>query len=136
MTDRLSPERRSALMSRIRGKNTFPELTVRRLVSGLGYRYRLHHKKLPGTPDLAFPSRRKAILVHGCFWHGHKCMKGRLPKSRLRFWREKIVPNRRRDRIQTRQLAELGWSVLVVWSCQLKKTETMKEKIRKFLLEN
>lgn len=119
--DTLSPKQRSKIMSLVRGKNTKPELAVRKLLSGLGYRYSLHSRKLPGQPDIVFTSRKRAIFVHGCFWHGHKCSKGRLPKSRVRFWREKIERNARRDRTTKQKLSRMGWKSLTIWECNLRK---------------
>jgi DNA mismatch endonuclease, patch repair protein len=118
--DRLTPEARSRLMSKIRGKNTKPELTVRKYLHARGLRYRLHDSTLPGKPDLVFKSRGAIVLVHGCFWHGHKgCSKARLPKSRVDFWGPKIQANRDRDRRTIRRLRSLGWRVYVIWQCQL-----------------
>lgn len=132
--DRISKERRSEIMSRIRGKDTSPELKVRSLLHNLGYRYRLHSKKLPGCPDLVFSSRKKVIFIHGCFWHGHKgCKKGRLPKSRLEYWEPKIKANRKRDAANARKLKRDEWNVLVVWQCELKNIETLKDKLISFL---
>ena len=108
MTDRMAKRQRSELMSRIRGKHTGPELVVRRLVHGLGYRYRLHERTLPGTPDLVFVSRRKVVLVHGCFWHLHNCDLAATPKTRPDFWREKFEGNVRRDRRAQRALSKYG----------------------------
>ncbi|MGK2910232.1 MAG: very short patch repair endonuclease [Sphingobium sp.] len=119
--DPLSPAERSALMAKIRGKNTSPEMAVRRALFALGYRYRLHSAKLPGKPDLVFPARRKAVFVHGCFWHGHVCLNGKLPRTRRSFWRAKILGNQLRDRRTRRRLARLGWRTAVVWECRLKK---------------
>src|SRR3954449_4324734 len=102
-------------MGRIRGRNTAPELVVRRLVSGLGYRYRLHVTKLPGKPDIVFSGRRKVIFVHGCFWHGHDgCTRAQRPTSNVEFWRKKLDANRGRDAKQLRALKEAGWEPLVV----------------------
>ena len=115
--DRISAERRSALMSRIRSKDTKPEMIVRRLLHGMGYRYLLHDTRLPGRPDLAFSSRRKVVFVHGCFWHGHACPRGFKPASNVSFWADKIERNKRRDRRQSRALSALGWEVLTVWEC-------------------
>lgn len=132
--DRLTSERRSWLMGRIRSKNTGPELAVRRLVYGMGYRYRLHEKRLPGTPDLVFWRRRKAIFVHGCFWHSHTgCRYARLPKSRIEYWKEKLVGNKKRDAVARRELRRLGWRNLVVWQCELKRPERLAERLRDFL---
>ena len=133
MTDRLTAKRRSALMARIKGKNTGPELAVRRLTHSLGYRFRLHRADLPGTPDLVFPSRRKVMFVHGCFWHGHGCSKGRLPKSKLDYWAPKIANNRRRDARQRRLLKAAGWSSLVIWACVIADQRPLTELITKFL---
>jgi DNA mismatch endonuclease, patch repair protein len=119
--DRLAPAARSDLMSRIRSKDTTPELVVRRYLHRRGLRFRLHDKTLPGSPDLIFKARKVAIFVHGCFWHGHRrCrLKVRIPKSRPDFWREKIETNRLRDTRAARRLRALGWRVLVVWECRL-----------------
>ncbi|MDO7910011.1 very short patch repair endonuclease [Pseudomonas sp. 22-AL-CL-001] len=132
--DTLSPERRSWLMSRVRAKNTKPELVVRRLVFSMGYRYRLHDKTLPGTPDLVFPGRKKAIFVNGCFWHGHaNCRYGRLPKSRTAFWQAKIDRNRQRDADNIANLQAAGWQVLTVWQCELKELEILMSKLNEFI---
>ena len=123
-------------MSLVRSKNTKPELTVRRLIHRLGFRYRLHGKELPGTPDLLFPARRKVIFVHGCFWHRHssrKCRLARLPKSRLEFWVPKLEQNRIRDKKQQAKLRRLGWRVLVVWECELRDLEKLKARTMAFL---
>lgn len=119
MADIISPERRSALMGRIKGTNTGPELIVRRLLHGLGYRYALHARNLPGRPDIVFPARRSAIFVHGCFWHRHDCGQAYLPKSRRDFWEKKFAGNVERDQATLRKLAAAGWNVLVVWECQV-----------------
>jgi DNA mismatch endonuclease (patch repair protein) len=132
MADSLSPAERSERMSRIRGKDTKPEMIVRRLVYGLGYRYRLHRKDLPGAPDLVFPGRRKVIFVHGCFWHRHDGC-GRLPKSRLDFWVPKLEANRLRDRRHRDALEALGWNVIVVWECEMKDRTRLAERIDSFL---
>lgn len=132
--DTLSPEERSERMSRVRGKDTKPELALRRLVHSMGYRYRLHSRRLPGQPDLVFPSRKKVLFVHGCFWHRHKgCPNCRNPKSRLDFWVPKLEGNRRRDLKSQAALRRLNWRFLVVWECQLKKQERLSNRIRKFL---
>lgn len=114
-------EQRSRNMAAIRGKDTNPEKAVRSLVHRMGYRYRLHAKDLPGKPDLVFPSLRKVIFVHGCFWHRHnRCELARLPKSRLEFWLPKLEANKRRDARCRRALTALGWSSLVIWECELR----------------
>ena len=125
-------------MSRIRGKDTRPELLVRRLIHSLGYRYRLHLKDLPGRPDLVFGKRRAVIMVHGCFWHGHRdpaCKLARLPKTRLEFWVPKIEATRVRDERNRQDLAKLGWRVLELWECQLADRERLVETIKGHLGE-
>lgn len=132
--DVLSPKRRSEIMSRIRGKNTTPELIVRKLVYSMGYRYRLHYVKLPGKPDLVFPGRKKVIFVHGCFWHGHEgCRKAKLPKTKLDYWRPKLEENKQRDALKQEKLKELGWQILIIWQCELKEIELLKSNIMTFL---
>lgn len=120
-------------MGRIGSKNTAPELVVRRLLHSLGYRFRLHRKDLPGTPDIVLPGRRKAIFVHGCFWHAHGCRIGRPPKSRPEFWEPKLARNRARDEENSRDLEKAGWDVLTVWQCETKDKEAVSELLEKFL---
>ena len=121
-------------MSLIKNKNTHVELSIRRLVHGLGYRYRLHGVGLPGCPDLVFPGRRKVIFIHGCFWHRHgNCRLARLPKSRLDFWLPKLEGNRKRDAIKHRLLNREGWRYLVIWECQIRKSELLTKKLKNFL---
>ena len=137
--DPLSREQRSALMARVRCVDTAPELTVRRIVSNLGYRYRLHVAGLPGKPDLVFRRLHKVIFVHGCFWHQHTCPNGqRCPKSRVRFWRRKLDGNVERDRRQRRALRKAGWRVLVVWECQTRSAglQSLVRKLSEFLRSN
>jgi DNA mismatch endonuclease (patch repair protein) len=110
-----------------------PEVRVRSLLHSMGYRFRLHRKELPGTPDIVFPSRQVAVFVHGCFWHGHGCRIGKLPKSRLEYWRPKIFANRTRDRRKEVSLAASGWRVLTVWQCELKDLEQLAVRLRKGL---
>ncbi|EPD2618224.1 TPA: very short patch repair endonuclease [Pseudomonas aeruginosa] len=132
--DRLSVEQRSRLMSRVKGKNTAPELVVRRLVFGMGYRYRLHLKNLPGRPDLAFLGRKKVIFVNGCFWHGHTgCRYGQLPKTRLEYWQDKIERNKKRDEENIYSLETSGWQVLTIWQCELRNIEHLREKLSNFM---
>ncbi|MDP6849085.1 MAG: very short patch repair endonuclease [Kiritimatiellia bacterium] len=136
MRDPLTPEERSQRMSLVRGKDTKPEMYIRRLVHSMGYRYRLHVQDLPGSPDLLFPSRKKVIFVHGCFWHRHHCRMGnRMPKSRLDFWRPKLEGNKKRDIKHHRMLRRMGWRVLVIWECQThpKKVEKLSARIICFL---
>ena len=138
MTDTLTPQQRSERMSRIRGKDSASEIRLRRLIHGMGYRYRLHVKTLPGTPDLVFPARKAVIFMHGCFWHRHQdCRLARMPKSRVAYWREKLEANRRRDDENVRRLNELGWSVLVVWECQMKEKDMneVSNVVRRFLAD-
>ncbi len=135
-TDTLAPAERSARMALIQGKNTKPELAVRRLVHGMGYRYRLHAPELPGRPDLVFRPRRKAIFVHGCFWHRHDdptCKLARLPRSRLDFWKTKLEGNRARDARVVAELGSLGWATLVLWECQIKTRASLEATITEFL---
>jgi DNA mismatch endonuclease, patch repair protein len=123
-------------MSRIRGKDTKPEVVVRRLIHGMGYRYRLHRRDLPGTPDIVFSRTRKVIFVHGCFWHRHpdsRCRLARLPKSKLDFWQNKLEGNRRRDEENEAHLAQMGWDVLTIWECQINDIKSLKTRIVSFL---
>jgi DNA mismatch endonuclease (patch repair protein) len=132
--DTLSPDERSERMSRIRAKDTYPEMFVRRLIHSMGYRYRLHQRDLPGVPDLVFASRRKVIFVHGCFWHRHsRCKLARLPKSRREFWVPKLEGNRKRDRKNQRRLQAMGWDVMVVWECRLSDRDSLRDAVDRFL---
>lgn len=120
MVDTVSAMRRSENMRRIRSKGTKPEMAVRRLVHAMGYRFRLHSRKLPGKPDLVFPKLRKIIEVRGCFWHQHKgCVDAHIPKSRVSYWRQKLQRNIRRDKQNLKELQNLGWNVRVVWECEV-----------------
>jgi len=136
MADLFSPEKRSEVMRAVRGANTRPEMIVRRMVHGLGYRYRLHVRSVPGCPDMVFPGRRKIIFVHGCFWHQHACKRGdRMPKARRDYWKTKLRGNKIRDAANRRRLRRLGWRVLVVWECQIqpKKMQKLAARIIRFL---
>ena len=134
MTDTLTKTERSRRMSLVRGKDTQPEIRVRAALHRLGYRFRLHARSLPGTPDVVFASRKKVIFVHGCFWHRHsRCKLARLPKSRLAFWKDKLEGNRLRDEKNQRRLNRLGWRYLVVWECQLINSQRVVDRITKFL---
>ncbi|MFN7169593.1 MAG: very short patch repair endonuclease [Pannonibacter sp.] len=129
-------ERRSWTMSRVKSKDTTPEMIVRRLLHRMGYRYRLHGRALPGKPDIVFSSRRKLILVHGCFWHGHDCRRGsRVPATRQDYWLAKIQRNRERDARNMDSLVQAGWSVMTVWECELKDHLVLEERLRSFLGE-
>lgn len=134
MADVFDKAERSRIMSRIRGKNTKPEMIVRSLAHRMGYRFRLHRSDLPGKPDLVFPGRRKIIFVHGCFWHMHNCRKGRSkPASNVRFWRDKRQANRERDRKNIQKLRRMGWSVMVVWECRTESPDKLAAELDDFL---
>jgi DNA mismatch endonuclease (patch repair protein) len=121
-------------MQSVRSKDTKPELAIRRLVFELGYRYRLHRKDLPGTPDLAFIARRQVIFVHGCFWHGHNCPRGaRTPKANRDYWTQKILRNRLRDKAHQLKLKARGWRGLIIWECELKRPLRARARLVKFL---
>ncbi|HKX80148.1 MAG TPA: DNA mismatch endonuclease Vsr [Novosphingobium sp.] len=136
MTDTLNPAARSERMGRVRGRDTKPEMVVRRLLHAMGYRYRLQARDLPGRPDIVFRGRRKAILVHGCFWHRHAdptCKLSRLPKTRLDFWLPKLEGNRQRDEANLARLRAMGWRVLLVWECELRDREQLANTLRRFM---
>ncbi|WP_115681353.1 very short patch repair endonuclease [Cupriavidus taiwanensis] len=133
MADDRSREKRRLAMQAVRQVDTAPELIVRRLLHSLGYRYRLHRRDLPGTPDIVFPSRKKVIFVHGCFWHGHECRRGQLPKSRVEYWAPKLKANQLRDERVAMELRCAGWEVLVVWQCMLADDERLQELLCDFL---
>jgi len=130
----MTDPQRSKTMRAVKGKDTKPELFVRRLLHRNGYRYRLHRSDLPGKPDLVFPGRRKVIFVHGCFWHGHHCKRGdREPKTNVSYWRPKIARNRERDERNKARLQDMGWNVLVVWECEVKPAGKLEKRLREFL---
>jgi DNA mismatch endonuclease (patch repair protein) len=134
VTDVFTPEQRSAVMRQVRGQGTTPERAVRRLLSRLGARYRLHRKDLPGTPDIVMPGRRLAVFVHGCFWHGHDCARGgRVPKQNRDYWTQKISRNRERDAVNQAALAAAGWRVETVWECELKDMPGLEARARSWL---
>jgi DNA mismatch endonuclease (patch repair protein) len=136
MADRITPEQRSANMRAIKSKGMKPELAVRRLAHSLGFRFRLHRKDLPGNPDLVFPSRRKVIFVHGCFWHQHPdpaCKAAHAPRSNTGYWGPKLARNVRRDSAAQDDLLRAGWSVLVLWECELKDVRSLEDRLLKFL---
>jgi len=131
--DKFTKEQRSYIMRQVKSRDTKPELLVRSMAHKLGYRFRLHRRDLPGTPDLVFVSRRKVIFVHGCFWHGHHCARGnRQPKSNCDYWQEKIAKNKERDRLHRKQLRDLGWDVLVIWECEIKDKLKLEKRIVEF----
>ncbi len=134
MVDVLSKKQRSYNMSRIRSKNTSPEIIVRSLVHRMGFRYALHRSNLPGHPDLVLVKHKKIIFVHGCFWHMHNCRYGKVkPATRKKFWQDKRQGNVERDKRNLKNLHNSGWKVLVIWECQTKKPEKLISKISKFL---
>lgn len=136
VTDTLTINERSERMSRVRGKDTKPEILVRRLVHGMGFRYRLHAKELPSRPDIVFRRRKKAIFVHGCFWHRHPgCKMTRMPKTRLEFWKPKLEGNRKRDLRNQKTLEDMGWKYMVVWECQIQNTTALALRVKSFLSE-
>jgi DNA mismatch endonuclease (patch repair protein) len=136
MTDVFDPAKRSAVMARVKSKDTRPELLLRRLLTGLGARYRLHRKDLPGSPDVAMPGRRLAIFVHGCFWHGHDCARGaRVPKANRDYWLAKVARNVARDARNRADLADAGWRVETVWECQMKDRAALRERLGALLDE-
>ncbi|EAB2330837.1 DNA mismatch endonuclease Vsr [Salmonella enterica subsp. enterica serovar Cerro] len=134
MVDTLTPEERSGRMSRVRARDTKPEMKLRRLIHGMGFRYRLHRRDLPGKPDLVFPGRRSIIFMHGCFWHRHEgCGLARLPKSKRAFWSAKLEANKERDQKNISTLEAAGWRVLVIWECQLRDEGGVREVVKEFL---
>lgn len=123
-------------MSKISGKNTKPEIAIRKIAHSLGYRFRLHKKDLPGKPDIVFPKHKKVIFVNGCFWHGHKnCNRSKLPTTNKKFWKEKIEGNIKKDKSNYRGLKKLGWDYLIIWQCGIKVSnrDKLENKIKKFL---
>lgn len=125
---------RSSLMAKVRGRDTKPEMIVRRMAHALGYRFRLRRKDLPGSPDLVFPGRRAVVFVHGCFWHRHPgCSKASTPKSNQTFWDDKFARNVERDARKERELRQLGWDVLVIWECETKKPDVIRANLLNFL---
>ncbi|WP_159730809.1 very short patch repair endonuclease [Methylosinus sp. Ce-a6] len=130
------PARRSAVMRAVKSRDTSPEIAVRQILRGFAPHYRLHRADVPGNPDIAYVGRKRAIFVHGCFWHGHDCARGaRMPKTNADYWRAKIARNRARDIAHQERLASLGWRALVVWECELKDRATLEAKLRAFLSE-
>jgi DNA mismatch endonuclease, patch repair protein len=131
--DRISPERRSLNMRAIRGKDTTPELRVRKCAFAMGYRFRIHVQQLPGRPDLVFPSRRKVVFVNGCYWHGHGCARSFRSKTNVAFWSAKIARNGERDAAAISRLRVGGWSVLTIWECETTQIDMMEARLRAFL---
>jgi DNA mismatch endonuclease (patch repair protein) len=134
MTDVFTREQRSAVMRRVKGQGTTPEKIVRKLLTRLGLRYRLHRKDLPGKPDIVMPGRRLAVFVHGCFWHGHGCPRGaRTPKQNRDYWIRKVARNRERDAVNRQALAAAGWRVETIWECELKDALAVEARARSWL---
>jgi len=134
LTDVFDREKRSAVMRRVKGRDTTPERTVRRLLTALGARYRLHRKDLPGNPDIVLPSRRLALFVHGCFWHGHDCARGaRVPKANRDYWTAKVARNVARDIRTHEALLAAGWRVDTIWECELKDEAAMSARLKALL---
>lgn len=119
MSDIFSSEKRSNIMSKISGKNTKPEILIRKFLFSKGFRYHINVKALPGKPDIVLPKYKTVIFVNGCFWHGHTCKKGRIPSSNADFWKEKILNNKLRDKKNLDLLTELGWKVIIIWQCEI-----------------
>lgn len=134
MADVFSKEKRSWIMSRIRGRDTKPEMLVRSVVHRMGFRFRLHCRELPGKPDIVLPRHKKVIFVHGCFWHGHKqCLRSRRPTTNTEFWNKKLDANIARDKRVRMNLRRLGWKVLVVWECETSDPDRLFAKLERFL---
>ena len=134
MTDVYPPEKRSSVMRQVKARDTTPELAVRKALTRLGVRYRLHRKDLPGNPDIVLPGRKLALFVHGCFWHGHDCARGaRVPKQNRDYWLGKVAKNRARDAANRDRLAELGWRVETIWECELKDAAALSQRLARLL---
>jgi len=135
MADKLTPEQRSRNMSRIPSKDTFPEMVVRKLCREIGLSgYRLHKSSLPGHPDIAWLGKKLAVFVNGCFWHGHNCANNRRrPKSNKAFWEKKFTRNRQKDAVSIKALRAMGWNVCIIWECELKNMQHVKEKLLRFV---
>ncbi|MDB5448483.1 MAG: G:T-mismatch repair endonuclease [Phenylobacterium sp.] len=133
-TDVYDAAKRSAVMRRVKGRDTTPEMIVRRALTRLGARYRLHRKDLPGSPDVVLPGRRLALFVHGCFWHGHDCARGaRVPTQNRDYWTAKVARNRARDAASHEALAAAGWRVETLWECELKDAEALDSRLADLL---
>lgn len=129
MIDTFTPERRSEIMRNIRAANTQPEVRLRKALHALGFRYKLHVRDLPGTPDVVLPKYKAVIQIRGCFWHSHSCQRGRIPKSKSEYWKNKLERNRLRDASSDEKLRQLGWSVIVVWECEIRSKEGLEQKV-------
>jgi DNA mismatch endonuclease, patch repair protein len=136
LTDVFSKAERSRIMAKVTGKNTKPEILVRKMIHAMGYRFRIHRKDLPGRPDVVMPRLHKVILVHGCFWHGHKgCRRASRPTSNVDFWNRKIDANIKRDRRDKGRLSREGWKSLTLWECQTRNPVPLEKRLRRFLEE-
>lgn len=133
MSDIFSLQKRSAIMSKIGGKNTKPEILVRKFLFSKGFRYRINVKTLPGKPDIVLPKYKTVIFINGCFWHGHNCKKGKLPSSNIDFWKEKISNNKSRDDKNSDLLIKLGWKVIIIWQCEISKIDDRIKILNKLL---
>jgi DNA mismatch endonuclease, patch repair protein len=134
VTDVFSVRKRSVIMSHVRSKHTKPEIVVRSVLHGMGYRFGLHRQDLPGCPDIALTRHAKAVFVNGCFWHGHKgCRRATRPGTHVEFWQRKLEENAKRDRRNVRRLHQLGWKTLVVWQCQTTNERALRERLRRFM---
>jgi len=133
MADRITKAQRSRNMARVKNKNTAPELIVRKTLHRLGFRFRLHRSDLPGNPDIVLPRHHKIVFVHGCFWHGHTCPRGKRPSTRQDFWNRKLDGNQKRDKANQDKLKELGWEILIVWECQVKNVDNLEKQLLDFM---
>ncbi len=134
--DRVPKRVRSKIMRSVKSKNTGPEIIVKKIVFRLEYRYRVNFKYFPGKPDIVFTKKRKVIFVNGCFWHGHKCKKGMLPKTNISFWNSKIERNKKRDIEVKRKLRKMGWEIMTIWQCQLVKENRLQKRLIDFIEGN
>jgi DNA mismatch endonuclease (patch repair protein) len=135
MSDIYSKQKRSEIMSRISGKETKPEILVRKFLFANGFRFRKNVKDLPGKPDIVLPKYKTVIFIHGCFWHGHTCKRGTLPTTNIEFWKTKIGGNIERDKRDISELEKQGWNVIVIWQCEIKNIELQNERLAKLLSE-
>lgn len=133
MADRITKAQRSRNMARVKNKNTAPELIVRKTLHRLGFRFRLYRSDLPGNPDIVLPRHHKIVFVHGCFWHGHTCPRGKRPSTRQDFWNRKLDGNQKRDKANQDKLKELGWEILIVWECQVKNVDNLEKQLLDFM---
>lgn len=136
MTDTFTPLKRSEIMSRISGKNTFPEIAVRKILYSLGCRYRLHYNKFVGKPDIVISKLKTVIFINGCFWHQHKgCKRRSVPKSNLEYWKDKLKFNVKKQKDDIKGLRELGWKVFIIWECETKKSESLYNQVKEIYEE-